>query len=505
MRGRRWLAAALLIQAACFGIAQAQQYKPAALTAGQVLQKAEQARGDLQDGAYVEVEDDRYSGLETTSTTHMHGGDYIEYDKTGPFITAYGSYQGQHWSQNANGIVTLLSNFHSKVDPNVLAWEHPENPAYHVRVLGLTSTDPQEYVVEANPPGGSDQYRYYNATTFVLDRVVTFEKDRYRHVREYSDYRTVDGETRWFRSTYSDGRPQNDETDRVLSFEQDAATAAFAIPASRPLFAVGDQPITVPAQFTDNGIVVRVNVGNRGLDFLLDSGASSITMDPGIAHELGIEAYGKMTETIGGNFDTSLASVPQMSVGSLQMHNVAIDLGPINDRAGNARVVGLLGFDFLASAVPCIDFQAKTVTMYSRAAFASRNAGFQAMPMMVDDGVPRVPAFFEKKQGWFLLDTGAFGTLLYNDYLGKLPSAHIADSPIDGIQAVGGLVSARPYTVSDFAFGPVLFRNALVTVPEESTFDMVDYDGIIGRDALSVFDLCLDYTNRQAFLKSEAK
>jgi hypothetical protein len=51
----------------------------------------------------------------------------------------------------------------------------------------------------------------------------------------------------------------------------------------------------------------------------------------------------------------------------------------------------------------------------------------------------------------------------------------------------------------------VLFRNALVTVPEESTFDMVDYDGIIGRDALSVFDLCLDYTNRQAFLKSEAK
>jgi hypothetical protein len=64
-------------------------------------------------------------------------------------------------------------------------------------------------------------------------------------------------------------------------------------------------------------------------------------------------------------------------------------------------------------------------------------------------------------------------------------------------------VDARTFTVQDFAFGPVLFRNAEVTVPQESTFDMVDYDGIIGRDALAVFDVCLDYTDRQAFLKSE--
>jgi hypothetical protein len=124
------------------------------------------------------------------------------------------------------------------------------------------------------------------------------------------------------------------------------------------------------------------------------------------------------------------------------------------------------------------------------------------MPMILDDGVPRVQALFEKTKGWFLLDTGSFGTILYKNYLQKLPNVHLAPATVDAISAVGGDVDARNYSVDDFAFGPVMFRNATVTVPEESTLDIVDYDGIIGRDALSAYDFCLDYTDRAAFLKA---
>jgi hypothetical protein len=446
---------------------------------------------------------DRHGGLETVSTTHASGDDYVVSEKTGLFTTSAGSYRGQHWHEDANGIVVLLNRFHATMNANALAWRHPDDPAYNVRVIGLTTTAPQEYVLEANPPGGSDQYRYYDAKTFLLDRVVTYSKDRHRHVREYSDYRTVYGETRWFQSAYHDGRPQNDEVEKVVSFQPESGDAvSFAIPESRALFTAGDRPITLPARFTKQGIIVRVNAGSRGLDFLLDTGASDILMDPGVARELGIHGYGRTTETIGGDFDTSPALAPELRVGNLDMHDVAIYLGAIDDRIGDARVVGLLGFDFLANAVSCFDFKAQTVTMYSRAAFAPLSAGFQAMPMIVDDGVPRVSASFENIKGWFLLDTGSFGTILYKDYVRKLPSLLTTETGIGRIGAVGGVVDSRNYAVSDFAFGPVLFRNATVTVPEESTFDVTDYDGIIGRDALSAYNFCLDYTDRAAFFKA---
>lgn len=68
--------------------------------------------------------------------------------------------------------------------------------------------------------------------------------------------------------------------------------------------------------------------------------------------------------------------------------------------------------------------------------------------------------------------------------------------------AAGGIVDTRSYAVNDFSLGPLLFRNAVVRVPQQSTFDFSDYDGIIGRDALSEYDVCLDYADRQAFLKA---
>ena len=493
----------LVLPAASSAAAAAEQYEPATLSAAAVLQKADDARGGLSPGAYVEVVQSHGGGMDTLATTHYDGDDYVEYDKTGPFATAFGSYRGQHWNEDANGIVVLEAQFHRKVDPNVLAWEHPENPAYNVRALGMTSTQPQEYVLEANPPGGSDEYRYYDAKTFLLDRVVRYEKDRYRHVTTYGEYRTVFGQTRWFRRTYSDGRPQNDETARVLSFAPERPGAvSLAIPQSHPLFAVGAQPVPIPVRLTPDGFVARVTIAGRGLDLLVDSGASDIFLDPGVAHDLGIQPYGRTTQTIGGDIDDSLAMVPQMSVGPFDMRNVAVELSPVDQHLQNTRVVGLLGFDFLANAIPCFDMHDSSLVLYSQAGFAARKPQFAAMPMMVDDSVPRVPASFENTQGWFLLDTGAFETILYQNYVRKLPNAHVTQSSIGGFEAVGGAVSSTAYAVNDFAFGPVLFRNAIVSVPNVSTFDMTDYDGIIGRDALSVYEFCLDYAGRQAFLEA---
>jgi hypothetical protein len=62
------------------------------------------------------------------------------------------------------------------------------------------------------------------------------------------------------------------------------------------------------------------------------------------------------------------------------------------EQARGYRVVGLIGFDFLASAITEIDFKAKTLTLYPRSVFAANMAGQRALPLQLDDGLPRTKA-----------------------------------------------------------------------------------------------------------------
>lgn len=493
------VAALVLLLAAPAG---AETYDAANLSAAQLLQHASDARGSLPGATYTRVEHFHSGGVDRTSTTYLNGDDWRTVVEGGGFSTSYGSYKDQGWHENENGIVVLESDFRSQVDPNVLALEHPEDPKYRVRVLGITQTQPQQYVLEANPPGGDDQFRYYDAKTYLLARVVTYEKDRYRHVTDYGDYRKKFGAQMAFAIHSYDGRPQNDQLTQIVSFDKAPAAASVEIPASKPLFSLdGNAPVTLPVRFTPGGIVLRVNVGKRGLDFLLDSGAAGLFIDPGVAHELGLTPFGRNSETVGGgDVDQGLVRIPELSIGPLQLHDVVYVTTPHNDDVDGSRVIGLMGFDLLASAVTEVDFKKQTVTVYPRSQFNPAAMGLRAVPLQLDDGIPRVSASIENVPGAFLVDTGAFAMLAYHPYVDKLPSTPVLDMDYR-IGTVGGGMNASVRGISDFIFGGIDFKSGQVVVPAASTFDISDYDGIIGRNALSVYQLYFDYPDRTLWVK----
>lgn len=225
------------------------QYLPTDLSAPDIVAKGRTARGTLAPGRYVIVERIRGGGIERVRTTHIDGNNSMAVVQSGTFTTASGVYNGQGWNQDENGLVLLRSDFRRFADPNNLALLHPEDRANGVRVLGLTATQPQEYVVEVNPPGGSDQYRYYDAKTFLLDRFVTFDADMHQHVTEFSDYRPVFNTVRPFRIHSYDGRPQNDTVTETLSFQKAPANSPpVTMPVARRLFEV-TRPTQIPATF----------------------------------------------------------------------------------------------------------------------------------------------------------------------------------------------------------------------------------------------------------------
>lgn len=485
----------------------ADQYSPTLLTATQILEKARAAAGQRTPGQYLIVRREVRPDDVTTVMTQTQGEDFVTAETADGHTTFHGSYRGQLWEQDVNGIVLRESGF-AKENPNALAWSDPGNPRYRVRVLGLTQTDPHEYVVEANPPGGEDEYRYYNAHTFLCDRVVVFGVDRYRHETNYTDYQTRYGQTLAFHVHYTDGRPVNEEDDVITSFTESPSQNPLTIPEPRPIFGFLSAPVTLPARFSDDGIVIPVQIGDRTFDFALDTGSSDLFIDAGTAHALGLPEFGRQSETIGGTTTLAKAVVPQFSVAGLNVSDAVFTVGPLG---GLGDVSGLLGCDFLASAVVGIDLKNERVTLYPWATFNPASLGLRSVPIEVDDCVPRVPGSLEAVPGHFLLDTGSFGTMLYRHYLERLPAAAVAltggSTDVGGganltFEAVGGAVHSTLYDVNDLVFGGVRFRTAQVLVPSStSTFQDTDYDGIIGRNVLKAYAFYLDYNDGAIFIK----
>jgi predicted aspartyl protease len=485
------LAAAVLLMA---------QYLPANLSAPEIVARSRTARGTLATGRYVIVDRIRGGGMDRVRTTRIDGPNSIAIAQSGQYTNASGFYNGQGWSQDENGLVLLRSDFRRFVDPNNKALLHPEDPANRVSVLGLTTAQPQEYVIEANPPDGSDQLRYYDAKTFLVDRFITFDADMHQHVTEFSDYRPVFGSMRPFRIHNYDGRPQNDTVTQTISFEgAPADSPAVTMPVSRALYTI-NKPIVIPATFSTGGIIVRATIQGRGLDFLLDSGASGLAIDPGVAHQLGLTSYGLTNQTIGGDVNISRTRVPDLFVGPLHLHDVAFSVVPISHYVDGSRIVGVLGCDFIASSVLGIDFQKSTIMLYPPG-FDPHTLGMFSLPLQLDDGVPRVQASFEGVPGFFLVDTGATATVAYQTYVQKLRSSVPLLEQGTSLSAVGGVIPAQLRRLTDLEFGGIHFGDASVFVPSSSTFNLSDYDGILGRDVLSQYQLFFDYAKRQLYIK----
>jgi hypothetical protein len=475
------------------------QYAPVSMTAAQLLAKVDAASGSLVSGSYLISKRVVGEGWSSTRTTQIVGPNSITIEQDGPLTDSWGVNGGQNWYRDENGVVRIQSGFHDTQDPNALAWRHVADPSYGVRVLGLTQTSPQEYVVEANPPGGQDEYVYVNAKTFLIDKDVTFGVDRLRHVTAYTDYRTVFGETISFDRVSTDGNPADEIEVRTLSFSPTPTVdpAIVALPQMSPMFYVSS-PVTLPAKFThDDGVVVSVGIGGQTLDFTLDSGSTDLYMADDAAQRLG-------AHLVDGEFVAK-----NVTIGNLTLPRVVFDTGTFAiEGDSEAHVVGLIGCDILASAVVGFNFKKHTVTLYPWATFNPRAMGLSAIPMQVDDCVPRVAASFAGVPGSFLLDTGAYGTLLYHHYLDRLANVHPENDP-DSIssedqafESVNGDVSFHYYDVNDFIFAGIKYLQGQVVVPDRTqTFQDPDYDGIIGRNVLKEYEFYLDYNDGVLFFK----
>ena len=493
-------------------------YEPSTMTAKELLAAAKSAEGSPA-GAEPTIRISwRFSdgGLHGTERDTWSGDDFRTDSTIGPFVTAEGRRNGQRWETNENGYTLLKRGIHQRSEVNARALEKTD-PGDDVQVLGRLRAPADVYVLRVAPAAGRNELRFYDAATFRLVRREAAYLDKLI-VSTYDDFRTTRGVTMAYHMTISDGHPENDSIWDVenLQVGVPVVPAELDVPGSRRLpveFPNGVDRVRLPARIDRDGVViVRLTVNGRGLDFQLDSGAAGIFLNRDVARELGLPIHGRWSNTVAGTFTSGRAIVPKLEIGSVVMKDAVVETLPFAfENDWSTRIVGLLGFDFIAGCVVKIDYEHGVVEAIRTESFVPPANGL-AVDAILDDQVPMVWMRANGAVGeHFILDTGAAGVLFFAGFAVKHPEAVDDHSPKKFVsrlfpviqsEGVGGKLNIRPVVIEEMQIGSVRYRDflAFVMSGDQPAFEGEDADGLIGAATLRSFDVYLDYANSRVVL-----
>lgn len=331
-------------------------------------------------------------------------------------------------------------------------------------------------------------------------------------VSTYDDVRADHGRTFAHHLHIDNGYAHTSDDQRVIEYVPGGVTAVdIAVPAPRRAlveFPPGVSSVILPANFGDSHVIVRVTIGGRGLDFVLDSGASGITIDSGVARELGLPEFGKHSAVTAGRYTTARTIVPEMRVGRLTMHDVAVQEVPQGwYTARDVKEVGLLGFDFLAELGVTIDYEQRRVTVVPGTAYvAPTDRHTIPLDVRVGNGQPLTTVAVNGAIGerW-VLDTGGAGTFLIFDYFARRNPQALRDQGGGWnrnvrMYGIGGPIDTQPYQIGSLQLANVTFKNFVgYRVVNRGSYEGTD-DGIIGTSFLRMFTLGFDYANARIYL-----
>jgi hypothetical protein len=459
-------------------------------------------------GSYKDV----YAGL--------HGGDDFSATMTlGPFTSEHGRLHGQRWRRDENGITNVLQDTVRADEGDALGFiGDTENPKNDVTLLGEVPTPVDAYVVQVKRKGQAPFWSFFDKKTSLLDRVeVGFSDDR--DVYTYEDYRLANGVREAWHTHRSDGQAFNDYDSRITSDKYGVALTNddIAIPPTREgivQFPSGKTQIDVPSDVTVENVpyginmtfadpYIRVTINGRGMDMLLDSTESGMVMDDQIAKDVGLTRYGPYDKDDKGLWYPTRAVISALNIGDMQMHDVAVALRHLQSHAGDKKIVGVVGYDFLANAVVEIDYDHHVVKAFDPAQFIPPSDAMPT-PVNIDDGIPFVSAQVGKSFGdYFLLDTTSPFTIIFSSFAQAHPD-DIKD------QGKGRGISSGFFKDSDvkatelksLIFGGVNFQEWLAfEFDSVDDYEGVSADGVIGCDFLQYFNVFFDYGHHLVYLE----
>ena len=432
------------------------------------------------------------------------GRDIRETTSLGPLSYERGVLHGTRWEQNRNGITFTYPGVHEARDAISDRAFRDASDDRDVKLVGESLTF-SAYVVEINPAGGRHEWFFIDKRSGNVVRKESVQRRR-RYTTSYDDYHLVDGvpEPSRVRTVDSLGN----EREQILStrsFDPTPDREDLDMPPSRRLveFPERQTSVRLPVRFVNGLAVVRVIVGRSAYDFLLDSGAAGIVIDPTVVEQQNLERYGQRTGSTLGTFPESTAIVPQMTIGGLRMRNVVSRVVAIpfhvDDRT---RIAGLLGFDFFADTVVHVNIERGLVEAQPPDRFRPP-ADTAAVALGLDDKTPAVRVRAGSGTGRIVLDTGANRSIFETAFADRADFAPDRIGSTTHLRGMGGFANAESTRIPQFELGGITTREATVDV-SSADLGTDDTDGVLGSDLLRTYDLWFDYRAAAVYVRKAA-
>jgi hypothetical protein len=352
-------------------------------------------------------------------------------------------------------------------------------------------------VVVDRAPHDKPHWFYVDKSSALIAHEVTREGAR-TNVTTFDRFESANGARRPRHWRVSNGDNTQDVDATVDAVEpQPVGETDVVPPPTQRTFAAPSPPasgvVALPAHFRGRTIFVDVMVDGRRLDFILDTGTASITLDSRVASRRG---WAPVLEH---------ATVPQMSIGALALANVSTLAIPLD--IGYGALDGILGYDFFAGNVVHVDYANQRVDVLTPQAAESvfRDARTFVMPANFDEGIPLVHASFGAASGdRFALDTGSPHLFVLSPFERRYapeiarwaPGALHGGRGISEERYLEGSIVVVPRRVSSFTLGPQRFENVAVGIEQSNDRrDAIDIalDAIVGTDQMSAFEWWFDY------------
>jgi len=420
----------------------------------------------------------------------------------GPTSYEKGLLHGIRWEQNRNGITFAYGGVHEQ---HTAASDHAfldPSDEHDVRLIGDAPAF-GAYVVEVNPPTGEHEWLFIDKRTGLVTRSEAIER-RTRVTTNYDDFRLFDGV--WEPSRVHSSDTLGNEREQLLvtrALDTTPDPRDVEMPPSRRVveFTVKQTTaVRLPVRFVDGLPVIRVIVGRSAYDFLLDSGASGIYVDPTVVEQQKLERYGEHVGSTLGAFQESTTIVPLVTIGELRMRNLVARVVALPFQLDeHTHISGLLGFDFFADTVVHLDLEHNLAEAVVPDRFRAP-ADASALALGLDDKTPAVHIDAGTAVGRVVLDTGANQTVLESAFADRGDFAPERTGVTTRVHGLGGDATAEATRIPGLELGGIWLRDVTTDV-SNADLGRDDVDGTIGTDLLRSYELWFDYRTNAVYLR----
>jgi predicted aspartyl protease len=240
--------------------------------------------------------------------------------------------------------------------------------------------------------------------------------------------------------------------------------------------------------YRDYLIVVRGSAGPlKGLNFLLDTGASPAVIDRRVAEKLQLDQQPASMAVLGGSVQASLATVPSLEVGPVRRDNLKVVVEDLSffQKAFPVRIDAVVGLDVLGQSAFEIDYAAREIR------FGAVPPLKNSLPLRLQAGLPIVDAELNHLPVHLLLDTGASALILFQPFTPRAASP-MRVSEVRPTPGTIGEFERKQVWLDSLRLGEAEFGKEPAFLVQGAGDGPQNFDGLISPAMLGITKLFID-------------